>query len=276
MKEKSAIRSIIGGAKASRIGKDFEDALDITNRAYEAHGHVWMRKLPVPTVYIGNGLRRLSAKQGWDYYGLFGPNAGPKGNEGMYYGLAIAMEAKATEKSKASMPVTESTASGGGISYHQLKSLAHVIQDWGMVGVIVWMNGGDLMVLLPDDILAAKVMFDDKVRKSIPRDMFTAAEVVSYPNHPHVFDWLYVVRLWLEKNGLPSSSSSHIRAYDMILYRLDISRKTIQASDGVGGWREGVQTEVLDRTYLDGLARSSKSAEEFEQKVKDVRSANEN
>ena len=268
-------RNILAGGRGERIGRAWESALESAHRAYYDHGLAWVMKLPVPTVYVGEGRRRVVARQNWDYSGVFGPNAGPIGHEGLYHGLAIAMEAKANDKPKTSMRVVDSTKTSG-LSLHQLGALHMAYMDWGVVSVVVWRNGPDVLVLLPDDLVKAWDLIENGDRKSIPVSMFTECDVCPYPEHPPIHDWLFPVRCWLEREGIPSSGSSKRRAYEMVQYRLDISRKIVKIRDpgAEGGWRE-VRANVVDRAILDLLARESESPDQFERVIGEVDTANE-
>lgn len=269
-----SLRNVISGTKAARIGKDFERVLALTHTAYADHGLARIDKLPVPTVYAGSGYYRVVARQGYDYIGSFGPNSGPKAHPSMYLGLSIAMEAKANDKTKSSLAIVESTKTSGGVSVHQLAALSEGYTEWGMVSAIVWGNGDDLLVLPPDGVVRAMERFQGGERKSIPASDFLSVDRVTYPQHPIVVDWLFEIRCWLEVNGVPGPARSTRRQYDMIAYRLDVSRKVIRIRKDDEDERV-VPTELLDRVILDQIARESRSVDEFIEKVQHVGTANE-
>lgn len=183
----------------------FEAELERAHAEYRRLGVAMIRKLPVPTAAVGGGHRVLSARQCYDFEGVFGAAAGPTHDPAAYMGRMLAMESKASEAVKASLPIVASTR-GTGLSYHQLAALVEA-HDWGAVAVLVWLNGDQLLVLGGRGLVEAKAEFDAGGRRSIHASAFTKSEIVDYPCTNALHDWLYTVRCALEVDGLPGAKT---------------------------------------------------------------------
>lgn len=277
------VTDVLAGARAQADGQRFENMLDIAHATYRSYGIADIYQLPVPTAPAKTPpFRILSHRQRFDYVGVFGPNAGPRGNPGAWFGLAIAMEAKASAKRKPSLPIIDDRkrgARGAGIKYHQLDSLVRTWLDFGSVAALVWRNGQDRLVLLPPDLLTSLEDFLADRRKSIPADRFTAFDVVPYEargrgRDPVVEDWLYTLRCWLEQTGRPCPGQSRRKDFDMVNYRVNEVEKLITTFE-VDGTERVVRPRIWDLAMINRLALSATDAEDFERRLMAMTTANE-
>jgi penicillin-binding protein-related factor A (putative recombinase) len=268
------VRRIIGGMRAEAAGRRFEDALARTHAAYRDHGLADIQRLPVPTRPYGErNLRVLAERQGYDFIGLLGPNAGPDVHLGAYHGRAVVMEAKRSSERAASLPIRRAGQEGFGVKIHQLDALADAYLDFGAIAVIVWRNGEQGLVLLPPDVLAAREATKED-RWRIPAAAFEPYQTVSYPRHPEVEDWLFSVRTWLEEGLPPSPAMSRRKAHPMIHYAIDHMRKTVAVLDAKAKKPiEKVTVQVVDPPIIEQLARSCHTPKEFLEKVKGLQVA---
>jgi len=280
-----SLRQVFRGAANADSGAKYETRLSRAHEVYAKSGLASIRRLPVPTAPIpgkyihiidramGPGrahtLRSLVSRQGYDYMGVFGPNAGPDFQLDRYHGRAIAMEAKRTSEKSTSLPIIADDKKGSGLQFHQLDALATDYRDFGVVSVLCWQNGDQGMVLLPDKILETHTRFMSGGRKSIPVAEFVPYDVVTYPSHGDIEDWLYPVRLWLESNDAPSSSLSSSKVFKMIMYTFNAAARVIT----VGG--KVVENISATRDALDAIAKTSADADEFIRRAKTLGSANE-
>jgi len=161
------------GRAAASLGAAFEDDLDRTHAALRVAGVADIARLPVdtapapgrisdPTGKIRPGqLRVLRQRQSFDYRGVL------KG------GRSIAVEAKATTSRKTSIKIGP-----GGIRPHQLDALADQYARFNQIGIVVWRNGPDRLVLLPGAVIEAHHRFSIGERKSIPASAFARYRLV--------------------------------------------------------------------------------------------------
>ena len=266
---------ILSGAKAQADGLGFENSLDLAHKAFRARGIAWIEHLPVPTVPAGPVLRRLSRKQRYDYDGVLGPNAGPSYDLGRWFGLAIAMEAKATAEQKPSLPIVKEDGSSGGLKIHQLDALAEAWRDFGVIAVLVWRNGDQRLVLLPPAVDRAHRTFHAGGRRSIPVAAFEPFDVVPYPQHSIVEDWLYPVRGWLQSNGRPCPAQSRLKDYDMVNYRYDEGSKTVTIPVVGDGEDIVLENVTADQHMLNHLAIRATSPEDLRSRIESIGPANE-
>jgi hypothetical protein len=280
------VDDILAGARAQADGQQFESTLDRTHAAYRDYGLARIDRMPVPTAPAGQlrgyrlprqlygMLRVLTKRQGFDYYGTFGPNAGPRHEFGRWFGLSIAMEAKSTAEAHSSLRIIGKDGKGGGIRIHQLDALADSYLDFGVISVVVWRNGPDRLVLLPPAVALARDRFRAGGRKSVPVAEFTSFDVVPYDRYPVVEDWLYTVRGWLESVERPCSGMSRLRDFPMINYRVNEAEKSVTAFDENGNETliEGV---MMDLQMINTLATQCSTVDEFQTKVKAIEPANE-
>lgn len=258
-----------GGKQAERGGRAFEDALKHAHDAYETLGSARIRQLPVPTVYVGNGLRRLSARQGYDFEGFFGPNAGTIPDPTCWHGMGLVMEAKRCERRMASLPVLAADKTGFGLKAHQLQSLAEAM-DFGAVAAVVWRNGEERRVLGPGGVRRwAKAIGLEGGR--IPAGDFSSYDEFIYPDLGPIEDWLFPVRVWLEKHGRPSAAPRS--TFAMIPYTIDRANRTVTIDPGKE--ERKVSTKVVDQVMIDDIARESRTTDEFQEKLRALASANE-
>lgn len=264
----SAINRVKGGVQGERAGRAFEDHLQAAHQAYAAYGIAYVQRMPVPTAPRGGGqLRVLTARQGYDFVGTFGPNAGPEIDPGAYHGRAIAMEAKRSSGAMASLPIVPKDKQGFGIKEHQLKSLAVAYRDFGAVAVIVWRNGETGLFLPPDALLSAWERWEREEIKRIPRGEFLKYEFdVAFPRYARVEDWLYPVRCWLEERGAPSHALSPRKTYRMITYSINPIKKAVVVWNGTQVVRE-IPCEHPDRAMIERAARESETIDQFAKAV---------
>jgi penicillin-binding protein-related factor A (putative recombinase) len=148
-------------------GKKFERELEYTFESMcRSEGVAFLAGMAVPTaptMHAGRHLRVLSGTAPFDYYGQ------------MRTGIFIGMEAKHNDKVKQSLPIIGPKKKGSGLQYHQLESLSVVASNGG-IARIVWDNGGLVMSLGNQAILAVQESYNEGGRKSIPRDLFTVCE----------------------------------------------------------------------------------------------------
>jgi hypothetical protein len=271
----------IKGAEAEHAGRTFEKSLSIGHGVYAEHGLARIVKLPVPTAPgRGGRFRVLTRRQMYDYTGTFGANAGPMGDVGQFFGLTIGMEAKQNGDVKTSLAIKDDGMRGGGVAYHQMKALAEGWRDFGVISVIVWMNGDSRLVLMPDRVLHYWNLFQGRVRRSIPAKEFTPFTLERYTpktmksKFEMVEDWLHPVRIWLAHNGRPCPAQSQRKDYDMINYRADMEKKTVTAIDA-GGSEHTIDMEVMDQAMINQAAMNCETVDEFERRLKSIGSANE-
>lgn len=296
-----AVKRHVAGVQGQESGQDFEQALSQSHEAYLAGGLAWIDQLPVPTVPVRGelaqsiaarlgaarlgGLRQLSRRQGYDFFGHFGPEAGPPTDPGAWHGLAIAMEAKRSTEQTTSLPIASPRMEKGHIAYGtglrdtQLDALVAAYMDFGVVSAVVWRNGNQGLVLLPDAIHAAWAAFHAGGRKSIPVSQFQPYDVVDYPRTFNVHDWLFPVRCWLEKNGRPSPALSQRKTYHMLNFRIDYHAQQVVAKRQDGSEvSSGTQMSprlINERHLLEKLARECTDADAFIDKVNSFEAADE-
>lgn len=257
-----------GGKTAERAGRVFEDALRHAHDVYEKLGIAVIKQLPVPTVPVGGGYRRLSARQGYDFEGTLGPNAGTTKDPTCWHGLTIAMEAKRCER-QASFPVLAPEKTGFGLKSHQLRALAKAA-EFGAITVVVWKNGDNRLVMLPDAVVSWWHQIGTSGGR-VPLAAFQSYDSYIYPDYGPIEDWLYPVRVWLEKNGRPCP---HVRsAFKMIPYTIDRATRTVTISPGKDEVK--ASTKVVDQVMIDAVARESKTTQEFVEKLHALAPANE-
>lgn len=198
-REKS-VKAQLAGKRAQSGGKGFEGELAAAHAVYERLGVAAIDHLPVTTNPMPRGwlkdpkahggmARILSAKQGFDYYGTIGPNTTPHGD---LLGRAVAMEAKASAMHKTSLGITDK----GPLRPHQLRALAERHTKFATLTAIVWRNGEERGVLLPDAIVTAWQDFRLGTRKSVPWRAFTRYPVRALDEAGPVEDWLGVLLAW--------------------------------------------------------------------------------
>lgn len=170
-----------GARLAQASGRMFENALEGAHDYYRWANVADVFRLPVPTQPMPKSwlrdprqfgtARMLASRQRADYFGAFGPEAGPR-----LHGRAIAMEAKHYSERVASMLILRDNQKGAGLKIHQLEALVDGWRRFGIVGVVVWGNGlaGNLFdraergVLLPPALEAALFGFRVKGATRIP------------------------------------------------------------------------------------------------------------
>ena len=266
------------GRAASKRGDSFEDELAHANGAYLRLGIAKVRKLPVPTRATGPRNRVVIARQGYDFQGTFGPAAGPGDWPSAWHGLSIAMESKITSKGAPSLPIKMATSGkkrggGSGLGEHQLKALAEEYRDFGAASCVVWRNGDAGLVLTPDKILETWLDYEAGGRKSIPKDRFETYDVVPYPDAGEIHDWLYTLRVWLERHGRPAAGLSTRKPFEMVNYDTDHRTKELVVT--VEGNEVRVKPLVFDEREIQAAAREAKSPNEFVELVKRIGFANE-
>lgn len=186
------------GKSAQLGGRGFEGALEFTHDTYRRSRRADVFKLPVSTQPMPRSWladpkrfgvgRILAERQRADYVGTFG--------DGHYRGRALAMEAKATTDRQASLPILRDGEKGFGLKLHQLEHLVRGWTDFGCVGVVVWKNGHERLLILPD-ILA---WYFNEFRLGKVRRI-QAVDAVPYLRGGFAGDeedWLSPVGKWLE------------------------------------------------------------------------------
>ncbi len=203
---------VLRGKRTQRDGKNFEAFIDQANDQYMIGGLANIVKLPVgtqpmPKTWLKrdhakmSGIARiLSERAPFDYYGTLGM-CGPAGDESRWFGRAVGMECKSTIESKRIAVGPKST-----IKEHQLKACAEAWSKFGTIAVIVWNNGDDRGVLLPDKIVRAwqRYRLGARGSKGIPWEEFTPYTIRRIDGDgPNIEDWLKPVlsfmKLHLEK-----------------------------------------------------------------------------
>jgi penicillin-binding protein-related factor A (putative recombinase) len=148
-------------------GKRFEKELDHTfDSLMRSEGVAFLARMSEPTApspRLGKFGRVLSGTAPYDFYGM------------MKGGKHIAMEAKHNDNRKASLPIIGEKRKGSGLQWHQLQALAHVSEHGG-IARIVWDNGGVVMAIGNDKIMAVQRSYQEGGRKSIPADLFEVVE----------------------------------------------------------------------------------------------------
>lgn len=198
-REKDPGRQMVGKRSQSQ-GKGFEAELAHAHDVYERNGIAGIDHLPVSTNPMPRGwlkepkthggiARILSAKQGFDYYGTIGGVSRPAD---ALLGRAVAMEAKATAMHKPSLGITDK----GPLRPHQLRALAERFTRFHTLTAIVWRNGEERGVLLPDAIVTAWQDFRLGTRKSVPWRAFTRYPVHAIDDAGPIEDWLSVLVAW--------------------------------------------------------------------------------
>lgn len=174
------------GKAAQRLGASFERALEFTHTAWEAKGLARIQRLPVDTFFAPKRIKDplgqfrtgqikiLASRQGFDYRGELAS------------GRSVTMEAKATGIHKTNIAIGER-----GIRPHQLQKLADGIRRFNALGLIVWNNGGQRLVLLPDEVVAAADRYAAGQTKSINHEIFRPYDVMG-----GIEDYLGRVQEW--------------------------------------------------------------------------------
>jgi len=161
-------------------GKRFEKELDHTfDSLMRSEGVAFLARMSEPTAPMcihGRHARVLCGQAPYDFFGML------KG------GKHIAMEAKHNDKRKASLPIIGEKRKGSGLQWHQLQALATVAEHGG-IARIVWDNGGVVMAIGNDKIMAVQRMYKDGGRKSIPADLFEVCEQCLSNGVPYIA-WL--------------------------------------------------------------------------------------
>lgn len=281
--------AILAGVAAQADGQAFEHTLNLTHAAYRETGMASIDQMPVPTAPAAATLSRyrvrvpykmlailriLKRRQGYDYWGTFGPNAGPSYDLGRWFGLSIAAEAKSTTKRQSALRLLDEKQGGGGMKMHQLNALADSWRDFGVISVIIWRNGSERYVLLPPAVLLARDRFRDGGRHSVPVAEFESFDAVRYPRHPIVEDWLYTVRGWLESVGRPCPAMSTLKDYEMVNYKINEGDKTVTAFDGEGN-EHLIEDVLMDFPMINSLAVKAENVDQFKTWLKDLAPANE-
>lgn len=162
------------GREAQKLGRLFEAALQTTHEAWKIQGRAEIDRMPVDhgpapkTVKDVSGrlpqgiLRVLRERQGFDYQGVV---AG---------GRSIAIEAKASSKGKPSLEI-----GNRGIKPHQLERLAVGWARFGRIPAIVWLNGDQRLILMPEAIVEAFELYRSNTRKSVPIRVWDGYEVTN-------------------------------------------------------------------------------------------------
>lgn len=276
------------GRISASHGHIWEQALSRTHDVYRKCALADIIQLPVPTApapskyttplrrvhgigeEIYGMLRVRISKQGFDFIGSMGCNAGPDRMLWRYFGRAIAMEAKYSESYKTSLPIIAEDKRGFGVKEHQLQALAVAYMDFGAVSLIVWCNEGKRLVLMPDMVLTAYKRFRSGGRKSVPVGEFTTFEKATYPDAPDCEDYLFAVRQWLNEHGLPAPFHSKDGAYEMIQYQYNSDTKIVTVG------REQVKAPAtVDQSMLDFLAVDAESPDDFMRMVRNLGRADE-
>lgn len=210
------------GAEANRAGAQFEKALDEAHAVYREMGYAMIERRPVDTSPMpknwlsrlgtektGGRARILSKRAGYDFYGALGPYAGPDDDLAAFFGRSVAMEAKHTQTEKTRLPISGDhlKSRGGGLQEHQLRNLVTHHLDYGGVSTVVWKNGSDRLVLLPDMLVRALEDFEKKGLRSVPESWFVPYKVLPSvelradgrtTRYRDVEDWLQPVFEWME------------------------------------------------------------------------------
>lgn len=189
-----SVKRIMAGRDATAQGKRFEDELDRAHAAYAHTGLAIIDRLPVPTnpmpaswlkePKMKGRARLLAKKQGFDFYGSFGPAA----MGGRLQGRAIAMEAKSTKNFSVSLPIH----ADGPLRPHQLEALAERWTRFGVYSAVVWINGALRGVLTPDQVAQSwqDYRIGGRGTKTIAWSKFTPYEVRTIDEHGPIDDWL--------------------------------------------------------------------------------------
>ena len=175
-------------------GRDFEKDIESTFVGYSKGDIARLAMMPTPTRQIGsrNGLPIMirSGKPPFDVYGYR-----------VRDGVMIGAELKASQR-KNGLTLVAPDAHGDGLQFHQLDALASLARCGG-VSRLVWNNGGEIGVLLSDNIMIAAREYEHVLKtklagKAVPRGSgsipWERFEPVEYTNLWGVvgFDWLMV------------------------------------------------------------------------------------
>lgn len=172
-----------GGAKAQKSGASFEARLDKLHESYEQQGAAAMMRMPVPTIptmIAGKMARVISGKSGVDFWGIMRLDG--------VGSIPIVIEAKATSKRAASMPIArpvpkiagkKSKGAGSGLKLEQLAFMVRRYKGFGVVPLVLWWNENRMGCLGGMDLC----QIADELPKRIPVDRFIWLE-------PGVNDWL--------------------------------------------------------------------------------------
>lgn len=205
------------GYQAKKQGDAWERELECTHKGYRDCGIALVTKVPVPTipVMIGQGenrrmLRKFSERTACDYTGCVAVDP--------FSGRAVMMEAKHSADSKPSLPVIL-RGDGSGLQYHQLTELRRV-RRYGGYGCVVWKNGDDRLILLPDQIETVWITATDAMsngrRKqvSIPARRFQpfSREVIrdmgTGRDWGEVENWLLPLALWVRAKRVADATDA--------------------------------------------------------------------
>ena len=206
------------GKRSAAEGKAWERELEWTHKGYLECGVAMIDKVPVPTVpvMIGQGkakrmFRRFSERTACDYIGCV---AVPPFN-----GRTAMMEAKHTAKEAPSLVVVL-RGSGSGLQFHQLAAL-HRVRKFGGYGCVVWKNGDQRLILLPDQITvwhaqALRMVSIGRKSMKIPVRVFESFERQELRNMDSgapwgdAENWLLPLTRWVKANTVAASVAGKV------------------------------------------------------------------
>lgn len=172
-----------GGAKANQSGTGFESRLEKMHEAYEQQGAAAMMRMPVPTVptmIAGRMARILSGTSGVDFWGVARLDG--------IGTLPVVIEAKATSKRQASMPIARPVPrikgqkkgkKGPGLALEQMAFMVRRYRGFGVIPLLLWWNENRMGCLGGMDL----VSIAEELPNRIPVEHFAWLE-------PGVIDWL--------------------------------------------------------------------------------------
>lgn len=208
------------GRKAAAQGDAWEAELENAHKGYQECGVALITKRPVPTSPAPRSwvapqhqkfagiIRVLSKRSACDYSGCVKVDP--------FHGRTVMMEAKHTASAATSLPVIL-RGKASGLQYHQLTELRRV-RRFGGYGCVVWKNGDQRLILLPDKIeaywvTATEAMSNGRRKQvSIPANSFTqfSRDVIRSMDDGRewgeVENWLVPLVQWVrEKNNTAAS-----------------------------------------------------------------------
>jgi len=192
------------GRRATSAGKAFEQRLTWAHQCYAENGIAQIYKAEVPTQPAPRHLlarqaaygmvRIFSARAKPDYYG-----AAPVTIDGRRVSIPIQMEAKSNGEVMKSIRIRAKGQKEHGVKEAQLETLVTDWRRFGILGVLVWLNGDKRLIFMPDDLGSALDEFRAGTLDRLYSEHATVFPRVQAPQYGYVEHWLGVALAWWDK-----------------------------------------------------------------------------
>lgn len=189
------------GRRATSAGKAFEQRLTWAHQCYAENGIAQIYKAEVPTQPAPRHLlarqaaygmvRIFSARAKPDYYGAFTYIAGID-----RFATPIQMEAKSNGEHANFLRIRAKSQKEHGVKEAQLETLVNDWRRFGIVGVLVWLNGDDRLIFLPDTLASAMAGFRNGTVDRLRAEDATTFPRVQMPQYGYIEHWLGPAVAW--------------------------------------------------------------------------------